>query len=107
MLRLAGMYGPGRLPKWSDVLGGGPVSAPDEAYLNLIHVDDAVRVILAADLRGSDAPGSLPGVGRFADRSPGILPARWHGNWGWRSRPSASPEPGQPGARRRRGATSA
>ncbi len=48
ILRLAGIYGPGRLPKVADVLAGRPVATPARAYLNLIHVDDAVRVILAA-----------------------------------------------------------
>ncbi|MHB8902217.1 MAG: NAD-dependent epimerase/dehydratase family protein [Thermoguttaceae bacterium] len=65
VLRLAGMYGPGRLPKLADVLGGGPVSAPEGSYLNLIHVDDAVRVVRAADLRGS-----VPDLYLVSDGSP-------------------------------------
>ena len=52
ILRLAGIYGPGRLPKLADVLARRPVAAPDQAYLNLIHVEDAVRVILAAQSEG-------------------------------------------------------
>ncbi len=51
ILRLAGLYGPGRLPKLADVRAGGPVAAPEGAWLNLIHVDDAVRVILEAERR--------------------------------------------------------
>ena len=51
ILRLAGIYGPGRLPKLEDVRSGRPVAAPDGAYLNLIHVDDAVEAILAAEKR--------------------------------------------------------
>ncbi len=53
ILRLAGIYGPGRLPKLADVLAERPVAAPDQAYLNLIHVEDAVRVILAAESEGN------------------------------------------------------
>jgi len=48
ILRLAGIYGPGRLPKLADVRAGRTVAAPDGTYLNLIHVDDAVQAILAA-----------------------------------------------------------
>jgi nucleoside-diphosphate-sugar epimerase len=51
ILRLAGLYGPGRLPKLADVRAERSVAAPDRAYLNLIHVDDAVRAILAAEQR--------------------------------------------------------
>lgn len=51
ILRLAGLYGPERLPKLADVRAGGPVAAPHGAFLNLIHVDDAVETILAAEKR--------------------------------------------------------
>lgn len=51
ILRLAGIYGPGRLPKLEDVRRGRPVPAPEGAYLNLIHVDDAVEAILASEQR--------------------------------------------------------
>lgn len=57
ILRLAGLYGPGRLPKLADVQSGRPVAAPDGAFLNLIHVEDAVDVILAAEQRA--APRSI------------------------------------------------
>ena len=53
ILRLAGLYGPGRLPKLADVRSGRPVAAPDGAFLNLIHVEDAVDVILAAEQRAN------------------------------------------------------
>ena len=53
ILRLAGMYGPGRLPKLADVQAGRPVAAPDDAYLNLIHVEDAVESILRAEARAT------------------------------------------------------
>ncbi|MEX0820164.1 MAG: NAD-dependent epimerase/dehydratase family protein, partial [Pirellulaceae bacterium] len=49
VLRLAGIYGPGRLPKLQDVAAGTPLAASASGYLNLIHVDDAVQIVLAAE----------------------------------------------------------
>lgn len=49
ILRLAGIYGPGRLPKWKDVIAGNSIDSPADGYLNLIHVDDAVSAVLAAE----------------------------------------------------------
>ena len=51
VLRLAGIYGPGRLPQLDHILEGQPISAPGDGYLNLIHVSDAVRAVLAAQQR--------------------------------------------------------
>lgn len=57
VLRLAGIYGPGRLLarveqlRRRDRLTGNP-----ESWLNLIHVDDAARTVLAAETRG--VPGA-------------------------------------------------
>ncbi|MCA9123462.1 MAG: SDR family oxidoreductase [Planctomycetaceae bacterium] len=49
ILRLAGIYGADRLPKLQDVIAGRPIDGAADGYLNLIHVDDAVRVVLAAE----------------------------------------------------------
>jgi nucleoside-diphosphate-sugar epimerase len=49
VLRLAGLYGPGRIPRRDDVAAGRPLAAPSEGYLNLIHVDDAAATVLAAE----------------------------------------------------------
>lgn len=49
ILRLAGIYGPGRLPRMKDLLAGKPIDSPPDGHLNLIHVDDAVTGILAAE----------------------------------------------------------
>ena len=49
ILRMAGIYGPGRVPRRDELLSGRSIVAPEQGYLNLIHVDDAVRVILAAE----------------------------------------------------------
>jgi nucleoside-diphosphate-sugar epimerase len=49
ILRLAGLYGPGRVPFLKELQAGDPIPAPSMGYLNLIHVDDAAGVVLAAD----------------------------------------------------------
>jgi nucleoside-diphosphate-sugar epimerase len=51
VLRLAGLYGPGRIPLAADVRHGRPIAAPVQGLLNLIHVDDAAQVVIAADER--------------------------------------------------------
>ncbi len=49
-LRMAGIYGPQRIPRSADIEAGKPIPAPGGGALNLIHVDDAVQAIcLAAD----------------------------------------------------------
>lgn len=48
VLRLAGIYGPNRLlRKVSDLKDGDPMPGDPDSWLNLIHVDDAVRVVEA------------------------------------------------------------
>jgi nucleoside-diphosphate-sugar epimerase len=47
ILRLAGIYGPGRVPQKSSLTSGAPLSAT--GHLNLIHVDDAAQVVLDAE----------------------------------------------------------
>jgi nucleoside-diphosphate-sugar epimerase len=49
ILRLAGLYGPGRLPRVADLQKGNPIEARAGSWLNLIHVDDAAAVVLAAE----------------------------------------------------------
>ena len=51
ILRLAGLYGPGRVPRMADVLAGRPINANPGGSLNLIHVDDAVEVVRLAESR--------------------------------------------------------
>jgi nucleoside-diphosphate-sugar epimerase len=51
ILRLAGLYGPGRLLRRAEVLmAGNPFVAPKDNFLNLIHIDDAATIIVAADM---------------------------------------------------------
>ncbi len=49
ILRLAGIYGPGRVPNRADLLAQKPLSFDPASALNLIHVDDAATVVLAAE----------------------------------------------------------
>lgn len=54
ILRLAGIYGPNRIPFINELRGSEPIPATTSGYLNLIHVDDAANVVAAAatsDLR--------------------------------------------------------
>jgi nucleoside-diphosphate-sugar epimerase len=52
VLRLAGLYGPGRVPRKKELLASEPIVAPAEGYVNLIHIDDAAAAIVAAGERG-------------------------------------------------------
>ena len=48
VLRLAGIYGPGRLlRRIADLENGTPITSPPDDWLNLIHVDDIVRTVNA------------------------------------------------------------
>jgi nucleoside-diphosphate-sugar epimerase len=49
ILRMAGLYGPGRIPRREALLAGEPIPAAADGYLNLIHIDDAASVVLAAE----------------------------------------------------------
>jgi nucleoside-diphosphate-sugar epimerase len=48
-LRMAGIYGPGRVPRREELLGERPIAAPERGHLNLIHVQDAASAILASE----------------------------------------------------------
>jgi len=53
ILRLAGIYGPGRLlAREQQIRGRELLSGNPDAWLNLIHVDDAVQSVLAAEYQG-------------------------------------------------------
>lgn len=49
ILRLAGIYGPGRVPYLDKLRAAEPLAVPSSGWLNLIHVDDAARIVVAAD----------------------------------------------------------
>ncbi len=48
VLRLAGLYGPGRAPRSREVVAGLPVPANPDGWLNLIHQHDAAATVIAA-----------------------------------------------------------
>ena len=48
VLRCAGIYGPGRIPRMQDLQAGRPIPARGDGWLNLIHVEDAASAVLAA-----------------------------------------------------------
>lgn len=52
VLRPAGIYGPGRVPNIDPIRTATPMDVNPNSFLNLIHVDDLVGVIVAA----TDAP---------------------------------------------------
>lgn len=51
VLRMAGLYGPGRIPLAGEIRSGRPIAAPADGYLNLIHLHDAASTVVAADQR--------------------------------------------------------
>jgi nucleoside-diphosphate-sugar epimerase len=53
ILRLAGIYGPDRIPRAPDLRAGLPIPAPADGWLNLIHVEDAATIVLLAAERAT------------------------------------------------------
>jgi len=64
VLRMAGLYGPGRIPRRDDLLSGQALADPGMGWLNLIHIEDAARVVVAA----ADTP--LTGIVNVSDGQP-------------------------------------
>ncbi len=68
VLRVPGIYGPGRLPA-ERIRGGVPVVREDQVpFSNRVHVDDLVRACVAAALRGR--PGAVYNI---SDGTPGSM----------------------------------
>lgn len=53
ILRFAGIYGPGRLLRLQQIRAGAPLIGDADKWLNLIHVEDGARALLAAETRAS------------------------------------------------------
>jgi nucleoside-diphosphate-sugar epimerase len=53
ILRMAGLYGPGRIPRRDELLAGKPIAAAASGFVNLIHIDDAASAVIAADERAT------------------------------------------------------
>ena len=47
-LRMAGLYGPGRVPRMRSVAKGETIEADPQSFLNLIHIEDAADCVIAA-----------------------------------------------------------
>ncbi len=65
VLRLAGIYGPGRVPNRAALENGQFVPEPSDRYLNLIHVEDAAECCVLAD-----AESKLPNLLNVTDGNP-------------------------------------
>lgn len=74
VLRLAGIYGPGRIPYLEKLKAGEPLAAPSEGWLNLTHVEDAARIVVAVDhwLSGRAASAARLETFNVSDGSPVI-----------------------------------
>jgi nucleoside-diphosphate-sugar epimerase len=71
ILRLAGIYGPDRIPFLKELRAGEPIAAPRNGYLNLIHVDDAADIVIAADKwLAAQSPARQPHVFCVCDGHP-------------------------------------
>ena len=57
VVRLAGLYGPGRVIGLSGIQQGAPIVGDPEALLNVIHVEDAVALLLA--VMRAESPGRI------------------------------------------------
>src|SRR5262245_41515438 len=60
VLRFAGIYGPGRLLRRQTIEKGEPIVGDADKWLNLIHVEDGARAVLAAEAHGE--PGRIYNV---------------------------------------------
>jgi len=60
ILRFAGIYGPGRLLRRQTIERGEPIVGDADKWLNLIHVEDGARAIVAAEQNGQ--PGRVYNV---------------------------------------------
>lgn len=56
ILRLAGIYGPGRIPLLNQMSAGQPLAVARDGLLNLIHVDDIARAVMWLIEAQSPAP---------------------------------------------------
>jgi nucleoside-diphosphate-sugar epimerase len=68
VLRLAGIYGPGRLPRRAELASGEPLPVAAGEYVNLIHVEDAAATVLAAEARAQSPRTYLVSDGHPVER---------------------------------------
>lgn len=65
ILRLAGIYGPGRLLREQALRLGEPIVTNPDGWLNLIHVEDAAQIVVAVALQPR-----TPGLYNVSDDTP-------------------------------------
>ncbi len=70
MLRLAGIYGPGRIPYLDKLRAGEPIAAPSAGWLNLVHVDDAASIVLNTEAWQSKSAEDGPHLFCVSDGHP-------------------------------------
>jgi nucleoside-diphosphate-sugar epimerase len=70
ILRLAGIYGPDRIPRAESLRRGEPIDAPSDGFLNLIHVDDAARIVLDVERAAQAGRIALPRTYCVSDGRP-------------------------------------
>jgi nucleoside-diphosphate-sugar epimerase len=68
VLRLAGIYGPDRLPRRAELLTGEPLAVAAGQHVNLIHVEDAASAVLAAEERAQPPRTYVIADGHPVDR---------------------------------------
>ena len=68
VLRLAGLYGPGRLPRSDALRDAAPMAVAASEPVNLIHVEDAAAAVLAAEARAAPPRTYLVSDGHPVER---------------------------------------
>lgn len=63
--RLSGIYGPGRIPGKESVAKGGPLKGNPRSYLNLIHLEDLINLLMETARQGREGECYL-----FSDDQP-------------------------------------
>lgn len=68
-LRLAGIYGPGRIPRAKEIAAQIPIPTPGDGALNLIHVEDAAQTVLLAAAHPQPKPLYVVSDGHPVERA--------------------------------------
>lgn len=87
VLRLAGLYGPGRVVGLQGVRAGVPVNGAPDGWLNLVHVDDAASLLLrmasgrgeSIELGADGTPVTRRNYYRTLAALAGVAPPRFSG----------------------------
>jgi nucleoside-diphosphate-sugar epimerase len=106
ILRLAGIYGPDRIPQLNKLASDEPLALPTEGWLNLIHVDDAAAIVVAIDQWAAENPiADGPAVFCVSDGHPVVRGEYYRevGRLAFGEEPTfVEPDPNSPAAQRAR-----